>query len=51
MGWHSWVALLGGVISLIGQWWGGPGTAVNYWFPAIGGILAIIAGLAMMMSK
>jgi hypothetical protein len=45
MAWHSWVALLGGVIALIGQWWG-----MSYWLPAIGGILAIIAGIAMMMN-
>lgn len=31
------IALIGGVIAVVGQWWG-----VNYYLPAIGGVIAII---------
>ena len=42
-GWQSWLALLGGIIALIGQWWG-----ADIWLPAIGGALAIIGGIGAM---
>lgn len=41
-----WATLLGGVLALVGQWWG-----AMYWLPAIGGALAIIGSLGMMMDK
>lgn len=43
--WHSWVALIGGIVAIAGQWWTG------FWLPVIGGVLAAIAGIAMMTSK
>lgn len=42
-GWQAWLALIGGILALIGQWWG-----VEFWLPAIGGILAIIGGIGAM---
>ena len=42
-GWQSWLALLGGIIALISQWWG-----ADIWLPAIGGALAIIGGIGAM---
>lgn len=36
----AWTALIGGVIALIGQFWG-----ANFFLPAIGGIVAIIAAI------
>jgi len=39
--WESWVALLGGVLAVIGQWYG-------MYLPLIGGVLAIIAAVALM---
>ena len=44
-GWHSWLALIGGILAIAGQWWTG------YWLALIGGILAAISGLAAMMNK
>lgn len=34
------LVLLGGVVAVIGQWWG-----TDYYLPLIGGALAIIGGL------
>ena len=49
-GWEGWLALVGGVIAVVGQFWGGGvGTDANYWLPAIGGALAVIAGIGSMM--
>jgi len=36
-GWGMWVALIGGVVAAIGQFWG-----VDYYLPLVGGVLAII---------
>jgi len=41
-GWQMWLALLGGIISVVGQW------VPDYWLPVIGGVLAIIGALGMM---
>lgn len=49
-GWQSWLALIGGIVAVIGQWWGGPGMSPNLWLPAIGGVLAIIGGIGAMKS-
>ena len=43
-GWQGWLALVGGIIAVVGQWWG-----QAYWLPAIGGVLAVIAGIGSMM--
>ena len=45
-GWQSWLALIGGIIALIGQFWG-----MDYYLPLIGGILAIIGGIGMFKGK
>lgn len=42
--WGSWVAIVGGIIALVGQWYTGA------WLPAIGGVVAIIGGIGAMMS-
>ena len=34
----AWLALVGGVLAIIGQWWG-----ANFFLPAIGGVLAVIS--------
>lgn len=43
MAWGSWVALIGGVIAVIGQW------AVSWYLPLIGGVVAIVGALGEMM--
>lgn len=45
-GWQSWLALIGGILAVVGQWWG-----AEFWLPAIGGILAIIGAIGLMMGK
>lgn len=42
--WGSWVALIGGVAALVGQW------AATGWLPAAGGIIAIVGALGAMMN-
>lgn len=44
-GWQSWLALIGGIVALVGQW------VAGYYLPAIGGILAVIGGIGAMTSK
>ena len=48
-GWQSWLALIGGIVAVVGQWWSGPG-ATNLYLPAIGGVLAVIGGIGAMKS-
>ena len=36
--WGKWVAIIGGVVALIGQW------APSYYLPLIGGLAAIVGG-------
>ncbi|OIO43289.1 hypothetical protein COU62_02865 [Candidatus Pacearchaeota archaeon CG10_big_fil_rev_8_21_14_0_10_35_219] len=43
MGWQMWLALIGGIVAIIGQFWG-----TGYWLPAIGGILAVIGAIGLM---
>jgi hypothetical protein len=38
--WGKWTALIGGVIAIIGQFWG-----ADYFIPLIGGVVAIIGAL------
>ena len=47
-GWKAWLAIIGGALALIGQWWGGPGSASNFFLPAIGGVLALVGGFMTM---
>jgi hypothetical protein len=47
-GWQSWLALIGGIIAAVGQFWGGPGAETNLYLPLIGGILAVIGGIGAM---
>jgi hypothetical protein len=42
-GWESWVALVGGVLAVVGQWWG-----ASAYLPLIGGVLAVVAAVALM---
>ena len=37
--WGKWVAIVGGVIAVVGQFWG-----VDYYLPAIGGVVAVVGG-------
>lgn len=43
MAWGSWAALVGGIISIVGQW-----TASNYYLALIGGIVAVIGAIGAM---
>ena len=45
MAWGEWVALIGGIVAVIGQW------ATTAYLPLIGGVIAIIGALGAMMSK
>jgi hypothetical protein len=45
MGWEGWVALIGGIVAVVGQF------AAGYWLALIGGVLAIIAGIGALMAK
>ncbi|MCH7568150.1 MAG: hypothetical protein IIA87_01900 [Nanoarchaeota archaeon] len=45
-GWKAWLVIVGGVLALIGQWWG-----MNFYLPAIGGVLAIIGGIGSMTGR
>ena len=40
--WGGWLALIGGVVSVIAQW------APGYWLALIGGVLAIIGAIGAM---
>jgi len=40
--WGSWLALIGGVLSVIGQW------VTTAWLPLIGGVFAIIGAIGVM---
>ncbi len=40
MAWGKWTALVGGVIAVVGQFWG-----QSYYLAAIGGVLAIVGTL------
>ena len=38
----KWIAVLGGVVAVVGQFWGGPGMTPNIYLPVIGGAIAVI---------
>lgn len=40
--WGSWLAILGGVIAVVGQF------VPGYWLPLIGGVIAVIGGVLCM---
>ena len=44
-GWGSWVALVGGVLAVIGQWF------ATTWLPVVGGVVAVVGALGAMSSK
>ena len=44
-GWGSWVALVGGVLAVIGQWY------ATAWLPVVGGVVAVVGALGAMSSK
>ena len=41
-GWASWLALVGGIVAVVGQW------TPAYYLPLIGGVLAVVGGIGMM---
>lgn len=45
MGWSSWAALIGGIVSVIGQW------VPDAYLAVIGGVIAIIGAIGAMSSK
>ncbi len=45
-GWQMWLALIGGILAVIGNWW-----ANNFYLSTIGGVLAIISSFGMMQGK
>lgn len=38
--WHKWLIVLGGLVALVGQFWG-----AEFFLPLIGGAVAAIIGL------
>jgi len=50
-GWQAWLAIVGGIVAIVGQFWGGPGSTSNFYLPVIGGALAAIGGIGSMMNK
>ena len=45
-GWQMWLALIGGILAVVNQWWGS-----EFYLGVIGGILAIIGAIGMMKGK
>ena len=43
--WGSWLALIGGVISVIGQW------STTWYAALIGGLLAVVGAIGLMSDK
>lgn len=39
--------IIGGIIAIIGQFWGGPGMSPDLYLPLIGGAVAVIGGLLL----
>ena len=44
--WAMWLAIIGGIIAVIGQFWG-----ADYYLSLIGGVVAVIGGIVSMTSK
>ncbi|NCO11188.1 hypothetical protein GW924_01110 [Candidatus Pacearchaeota archaeon] len=44
-GWQSWLALIGGIVAVIGEF------VPDYYLALIGGILAVIGAIGLMMGK
>ena len=44
--WQKWAIIVGGILAVIGQWWGaGTNAGPNLFLPLIGGVLALLGGL------
>tara|TARA_Y100000310_G_scaffold335801_1_gene418741 strand:+ start:186 stop:320 length:135 start_codon:yes stop_codon:yes gene_type:complete len=39
-GWQKWAIIIGGLLAVIGQWWG-----MDFYLPLIGGVLALLGAL------
>lgn len=37
--WGAWLAIIGGVVAVVGQWYSAA------WLPLIGGVVAVIGGI------
>jgi len=44
-GWGAWLAIIGGVVSVVGEF------QVDAWLALIGGIVAVIGGIGVLTSK
>ncbi len=42
--WQTWVIAIGGIVAIVGQFWGG--AEPNYYLPLIGGVLALIGAVS-----
>jgi hypothetical protein len=40
--WGSWVALVGGILAVVGQW------VMTTWLPVVGGVVAVVGALGTM---
>ena len=40
--WGKWLVVIGGIIAVVGQWWGGPASDPDLYLPVVGGVLAVI---------
>jgi hypothetical protein len=43
--WGTWLAIVGGIVAIAGQW------VAGYWLPVVGGVLAILGAVVAMMAK
>ena len=43
--WQKWAVIVGGIVAIVGQFWGGPGMEQNFYLPVIGGVLVLIGAL------
>lgn len=43
--WKKWVVVAGGVVAVVGQFYGGPGMSPNLYLPLIGGAVAAVVTL------
>ena len=41
--WGKWVAIVGGIVAVVGNFWGGA-APTQYYLPAIGGVVAVVGG-------
>ena len=43
--WRKWVIVAGGLVAVVGQFWGGPGMTPNLYLPLVGGAVAAVVAL------